>query len=352
MSSQSDLIAVALSGGVDSAVVAALLKQQGRNLIGITMTLLDNQDSGDKAQLVADHLRIPLVRVDVREVFSQQVITPFVASYLDGETPNPCVRCNRLIKFGALLEQATLLGADRLATGHYARIVADADGTPHLLAAVDIRKDQSYFLGAIGRDALARAFFPLGEMSGKDEVRQYARQFDIPVAEARDSQDVCFLSDAGYVPFLASRSEVTPAKGLIVHRNGKLLGRHDGFWRYTVGQRKGLGIAWSEPLYVLELQASRNRVVVGEERYLYAAGLCADGMQWLCKPADSSFNALCKIRYRQAPVACRVDAGEADGSISLLFEQPQRAVTPGQTVVLYRGDEVLGAARIAEAIPC
>jgi len=343
--SQSKLIAVALSGGVDSAVAAALLQQQGHRLVGLTMTLLPDAADSAAAEQVADCLNIPLHRIDLTSAFEQQVITPFVTCYLNGETPNPCVRCNRLIKFGLLLEQARALGADFLATGHYARLVRDADGQAHLYAASDLRKDQSYFLATVGEAALQRSLFPLGEMSGKDEVRQLAERFGLPVAASKDSQDVCFLPESGYVPFVETRGADPAAKGLIVHRSGKLLGRHNGFWRYTVGQRKGLGIAWSEPLYVLEINAARNRVVVGEQQYLYASGLLADQTVWLGAPPEHLFEAQCKIRYRHAPVPCRVEPQDGAG-MRVFFQEPQRAVTPGQTVVIYQGDEVLGAGRI------
>lgn len=344
------LVAVALSGGVDSAVAAALLQQQGYRLIGLTMTLLPDSAATSAAQQVADHLGIPLHRIDMTAVFDRQVIAPFAASYLNGETPNPCVRCNRLIKFGQLLDEARRLGASMLATGHYARISRDAAGQPHLLAAADRRKDQSYFLGWIGTEALEQVLFPLGELSGKDEVRQLARQFGLPVAERKESQDVCFLPESGYVPFLAAREGTPRNKGLIVHRNGSLLGRHNGFWQYTIGQRRGLGIAWKEPLYVLELQAARNRVVVGEEPYLYAPGLLAEEMRWFGVPPRQPFTAACKIRYRHAPVACRVEP-RSDDTVQVVFDEPQRAITPGQTLAVYRGDEILGAGRIVEALP-
>jgi tRNA-specific 2-thiouridylase len=342
---QSPLIAVALSGGVDSAVAAALLQQQGHRLMGITMTLLPDTVQNHAVTEVADHLGIQLHHIDLVDNFEQQIITPFVNSYLDGETPNPCVRCNRLIKFGLLLDTARALGADLLATGHYARLQRDADGQMHLYAASDRRKDQSYFLAAIGQEALQHALFPLGAMSGKDEVRSLAHRFGLPVASAKDSQDVCFLPSSGYADFLASRISGAPPRGLIVHRSGKLLGRHNGFWRYTVGQRKGLGIAWSEPLYVLEVSAARNRVVVGEEPYLYAQGLLADQTVWLGQPPQELFEAHCKIRYRHAPVPCSVEPQEG-AWIKVVFKDPQRAITPGQTVVLYQGDEVLGSGRI------
>jgi tRNA-specific 2-thiouridylase len=349
---QSDLIAVALSGGVDSAVAAALLLQQGHRLMGITMSLLPKAEENRAVEQVADHLGIQLHRIDLTACFEQQIITPFVNSYLNGETPNPCVRCNRLLKFGQLLSTARTLGADFLATGHYARMLSDDAGQAHLYAATDRRKDQSYFLAAIGQNALQQSLFPLGEMGSKEEVRQLAHRLGLPVAAAKDSQDVCFLPDSGYTDFLTTCIAGPTAQGLIVHRTGKLLGRHNGFWRYTVGQRKGLGIAWTEPLYVLEVNAARNRVVVGEEPYLYASGLLADQTVWFGQPPQAPFEAQCKIRYRHTPVACSIEP-RLGSEIKVVFFEPQRAVTPGQTVVIYQGDEVLGSGRITgQNLPC
>lgn len=341
-------IAVALSGGVDSAVAAAILKEQGHSLIGVTMDLLSTPaDTLNQAEQVAEHLGIPLHRIDLRNAFEQQIVTPFANAYLNGETPNPCVRCNSLVKFGLLLEYALKLGASRLATGHYARVLADPEGQFHLLAACDRRKDQSYFLATIGQQALSCAVFPLGDMPGKGEVREMARNAGIPVAASKESQDVCFIPDEGYGQLLASRPGCPSAKGLIVHRSGRLLGRHNGFWRFTVGQRKGLGISWKEPLYVLDVQAGRNRVVVGEEQFLYSCGLTADQAVWFGPLPRKPFEASCKIRYRHSPVPCRVEPQPGD-IILVHFQDPQRAVTPGQTVVIYDGEEVLGAARIKE----
>ncbi len=343
------LIAVALSGGVDSAVAAAMLKAEGHELVAITMTLPGNSAEDRGAEDVAAYLGMPLHRFDMTAAFEQHVIKPFVNSYLNGETPNPCVRCNSMIKFGLLLEHARSVGAERIATGHFARIVKDAEGKAHLYTAGDRRKDQSYFLAAIGQEALERVIFPLANLSGKDEVRRLAQGFGLPVAEKKESQDVCFLTDNGYAELLLSRLPGKVAKGMIVHRSGRLLGRHNGFWRFTVGQRKGLGLAWNEPLYVLEVNAGRNRIVVGEERYLYSSGLLADEPVWFGRAPEDRFNALCKIRYRHAPVSCSIKP-ESDGALKVVFDEAQRAVTPGQTLVVYEGDEVLGAARIKEAI--
>ncbi len=335
-------IAVALSGGVDSAVAAALLKQQGYPVFGITMAVLPDSAETSAAEKVAAHLGIPFHIVDFTARFEQQIIIPFINSYLNGETPNPCLRCNQLIKFGLLLEQARLMGAELMATGHYARVRLDDSGQAHLYTGRDCLKDQSYFMATIGQEALKRIRFPLGDLTGKVQVRQLAEDFGLPVADSKDSQDVCFLPQNGYGPFFKSRNVCPEARGLLVHRNGKLLGRHNGFWQYTVGQRRGLGLSWTEPLYVIEVNAARNRVVVGEEKYLYATGLLAENAVWFGKPPLEPFEAHCKIRYRHHPVACRVEPLE-DASLRVIFKEPQRAVTPGQAIVIYIDDEVLGA---------
>jgi len=347
-------IAVAMSGGVDSSVTAALLKQQGHEVIGITMRLFEPRSSGsgsaayDAAQ-VAAHLGIPHHLVDYEPDFRELIIDDFIDQYRCGQTPNPCVRCNRFVKFGLLLDTARQLGADLLATGHYVRKSSDPDGLCHLRMARNIRKDQSYFLYTISQERLAQVIFPLGEMESKDEVRRLAREFGLPVAEKSDSQEVCFIPNDDYVAFLESSGALTNVPGDIVHVSGKVVGRHQGTHRYTIGQRRGLGIAWSEPLYVVEIDASRNMVVVGEVENVFAKGLTAGDVSWIIPPRSREFNSTCKIRYRHQPVACRVRLLE-DGGCQVRFDQPQKSVTPGQAVVFYQDDEVLGGGRIVGSL--
>lgn len=346
-------IAVAMSGGVDSSVTAALLKQQGHQVIGITMQLFAPCTTGSgtaahDAGVVAAQLDIPHHVVDFEPEFRELIINDFIHEYSCGQTPNPCVRCNRFIKFGLLLEKARELGATFLATGHYVRKSEDPDGTCHLLMARNRHKDQSYFLYTLTQERLRQLLFPLGEIETKDEVRRLAREFGLPVAEKSDSQEVCFIPGDDYVSFLESSGAVTGRRGDIVHINGQVIGKHQGTHRYTTGQRKGLGIAWSEPLYVVAIDADQNRVVVAEQQHLFAGGLMAGDVSWIRQPPEAEFSSSCKIRYRHQPVECRVRLGE-DGGCAVRFPVPQKAVTPGQSVVFYQGNEVIGGGRILAA---
>lgn len=347
-------IAVAMSGGVDSSVTAALLKQQGYEVIGITMRLFTSCLTGTgtaahDAGVVAGHLGIPHHVVDFEPEFRELIINDFISEYGCGQTPNPCVRCNRFIKFGLLLEKARELGAELLATGHYVRKSVDPDGTCHLLMAHNIRKDQSYFLFTLTQERLSQLLFPLGEVESKDEVRRMAREFGLPVAEKSDSQEVCFIPGDDYIAFLERDGALGGTPGDIVHLDGQVIGRHLGTHRYTIGQRKGLGIAWSEPLYVVAIDTLQNRVVVAEEQHVYADGLLAEDVSWLQLPREDEFSSTCKIRYRHQPVACRVRMRE-NGECEVRFDEQQKAVTPGQSVVFYRGSEVVGGGRIHSAI--
>ncbi len=348
------IIAVAMSGGVDSSVTAALLKQQGHEVIGITMRLFAPHSTGigsaaHDAAVVARHLGIPHHVADFSLDFSRLIIGDFIEEYRTGHTPNPCVRCNRYIKFGLLLDAARELGADLLATGHYVRKTVDHDGVCHLRIAENSSKDQSYFLYTLTQQQLQQIIFPLGTIESKDEVRRLARECALPVAEKNDSQEVCFIPNDDYVAFLEGRGEFDTSDGDIIHLNGKTVGRHHGTHRYTIGQRKGLGIAWSEPLYVSAIDAERNVVLVGEQHSVYAGGLQAETVSWIVAPEAESFAATCKIRYRHQPVPCQVQLCTGS-SCEVIFDQPQKAVTPGQSLVFYRGDEVLGGGRIIRAL--
>ena len=346
-------IAVAMSGGVDSSTVAALLQQRGAQVIGINMKLFPQPEAepqalGD-AEIVARHLGIEFHQLCLEEQFARLIVDDFRSQYFGGQTPNPCVRCNRFVKFGLLLDFALELGADLLATGHYLRTERDAAGHWHLLKAAYLAKDQSYFLYTLDQRQLGRVIFPLGEMPSKDEVRRLAAGFRLPVAQKGDSQEICFVPGDDYVAFLEKERPVALRPGEIVHTNGAVLGRHDGTHRYTIGQRRGLGIAWKEPLYVTSIDAANARVVVGEVAGLFAAGLKVCDLNWINAPQGESFLTTCKIRYRQEPVACSVTLlGEGNGEIR--FSEPQKSVTPGQSVVFYRGDELLGGGRIDSAL--
>ena len=343
-----------MSGGVDSSVTAALMKQRGHEVIGITMRLFAPQSGGPgsavhDAAVVAGHLGIPHHVADFSADFSRLIIGDFIEEYRAGHTPNPCVRCNRYIKFGLLLDTARELGADLLATGHYVRKTVDPDGTCHLKIAEYIIKDQSYFLYTLSQQQLQQVIFPLGTMTSKDEVRRLAREFALPVAEKSDSQEVCFIPNDNYVAFMEESGELGCSDGDITHLSGQTVGRHHGTHRYTIGQRKGLGIAWREPLYVAAIDAKKNLIIVGEQQSVYADGLLAEKLNWIVMPEVETFAATCKIRYRHQPVVCQVQLLEGD-NCEVTFDQPQKAVTPGQALVLYRGDEVLGGGRIVSAL--
>jgi tRNA-uridine 2-sulfurtransferase len=346
-------IAVAMSGGVDSSTVAALLLQQGAQVIGINMKLFERAGEvpgakGD-AEIVADYLGIPFHQIRLEEDFARLIMDDFRAQYFEGQTPNPCVRCNRFVKFGLLLDRALELGADFLATGHYVRTAQGSDGLWHLLKASYLAKDQSYFLYTLTQKQLAQVVFPLGEMPSKDEVRRLAQEFGLPVAQKSESQEICFIPNDDYVAFLEQDSQLTGSPGEIVHLNGTVLGQHSGTHRYTIGQRRGLGIAWKEPLYVVAIDAQGSRITVGEVGGLFAPGLQVSDLNWIVPPEGERVAATCKIRYRQEPVQCDVTL-LADGRGEISFSEPQKSVTPGQSVVFYRGDELLGGGRITAAL--
>lgn len=335
-------VAVAMSGGVDSSLTAALLLERGFDVIGVTMILFDGQNTAD-AQNVCRHLGISHHVADFRKIFRAAVENYFVAEYLRGRTPNPCVRCNREIKFGALFDFANDLGADFFATGHYAR-VAFEDGRFKLKKAVDVTKDQSYVLYNLTAEKLSRIVLPLGELS-KTDTRRLAAQMGLPVADKPDSQEICFVPDDDYKNFIASREPSAQAlqAGNIVDANGNVLGSHGGVANYTIGQRKGLGIAAPQPLYVTRLDVVRRQVVVDTGDKLFTATLTASDAHWIYKPTlPATLQA--KIRYGSRFAECTV--AEAENALRVTFAEPQRAITPGQSIVFYDGDEVLGGAII------
>ncbi len=343
-------VAVAMSGGVDSSVTAALLQEEGYEVFGITMQVLDDsrRQHIDDAEAVATHLGIPHHVVDLVEPFRGAVKDYFAEEYRAGRTPNPCARCNPQIKFGLLMDKAVELGADFLATGHYARVERQPDGFCRLLKGVDSRKDQSYFLFALSQAQLARVLFPLGELT-KPAVRQLAAEYGLPVKDKGESQEICFIPDDDYIRYLEEVGGLEPEEGRIINTQGECLGTHAGIHRYTVGQRKGLGIAYSEPLYVLGVDAGKREVLVGVRPELYVKGLVAGGFNWLCRQKEFPLAAFCKIRYRHVPVACEVRELD-DGRVEVSFLEPEKAITPGQAVVLYDGETVLGGGWIEGAV--
>ena len=356
-------VVVAMSGGVDSSVTAALLTEQGYEVIGISLQLWDQaQDHGEEAssgsccslddlhdaRRVAEQLGIPFYVYNAEEEFRRLVVDDFVAEYFAGRTPNPCARCNERVKFGLLMDRARELGANLLATGHYARIVRDEAERYRLLTGLDRNKDQSYFLFTLTPEQLARTIFPIGGLT-KPEVRNLAERFGLRTAAKSESQEVCFIPDDDYARFLEEERGPGLLSGNIVDSAGKVLGRHRGIYRYTVGQRRGLGIAHAHPLHVLGVNATTREVIVGGREELPQQGLMADRVNWILPPEAATIETTCRIRYRHRPAPCRVTPLPG-GRAEVRFITPEPGVTPGQAVVFYDGETVLGGGWITGAL--
>ena len=339
-------VAVAMSGGVDSSTAAAILKEKGYQVFGVTMHLSPN-DPGDgieSAGAVASLLGIPHHVIDFRDVFAKRIISGFCREYQRGRTPNPCIFCNQHIKFGALLDAVRQMGAVYLATGHYARI--ERDSRYRLLKGVDTAKDQSYFLYRLGQDQLKYLILPVGDKH-KSEVKKLAAMLGLPAAERKESQDICFLPGNDYRSFLAQYMTFVP--GDIVDTDGNILGRHDGLAGYTIGQRQGLRVSSKQKLYVLKLDMAGNRVLVGTEEHLLKDRLIAGDLSWIAGEAPAAnFLAMARVRYRSVEAIATVHL--EDNRAKVRFEQPQRAVAPGQSIVFYRGDDVLGGGIIEDIL--
>ncbi|HEX8424049.1 MAG TPA: tRNA 2-thiouridine(34) synthase MnmA [Pyrinomonadaceae bacterium] len=367
-------IAVAMSGGVDSSAAAAALKAAGHDLVGFTMQLWNQRrglsvdadgeplpsrccslDDVYDARRVAGELGFPFYVLNLEQDFERDVVQPFVTSYLEGETPIPCVACNSRLKFASLDRLAQSLGCERVATGHYARVEFDAETNRHrLFRGADANKDQSYFLWELTQPQLAHAMFPLGSMS-KAEAREAARRFNLAVSEKAESQEICFVPDGDYAGFIERYLEAEgaaarlPGAGEIVDTGGRVIGEHQGVHRYTVGQRRGLGISRPLPLYVVKVDAERNRVVVGESEELLAREFTAAGVNWIAfDEPEASVRAEVRVRYRHTPAQATVEP-LADRRVRVTFDEPQRAISPGQATVFYRGDEVLGGGWIVKS---
>ena len=354
-------VVVGMSGGVDSSVAAYLLKEQGYDVIGVTMqiwqagdTQTAEQEGGccglsavEDARRVAAQLDIPYYVMNFRREFQENVIDYFVREYRRGRTPNPCIACNRYVKWESLLQRSIGIGADYIATGHYARIVKLANGRYAVQKSETTKKDQTYALYNLTQEQLRRTLFPIGDYE-KEKIREIARQAGLNVAQKPDSQEICFVPDNDYAGFISRETGAVEQPGNFVAKDGRILGQHKGISHYTIGQRKGLQLSFGKPVFVTEIRADTNEVVIGNHEDLMVTELTAENMNYMAEEyLEPGQRMLAKIRYSHAGENCEVTKVSADGScISLRFENPVRAVTPGQAVVLYSGDYVLGGGTI------
>ena len=354
MSQKKQVVALGMSGGVDSSVAVHLLQKAGYEVHGIHMLMIPerfqpNSSSADDAKAVAEQFGIKFSVLDVRKEFERIIIQQFGKEYSEGRTPNPCVNCNQQLKFGLFADAARKTGADFISTGHYVRTELFENGHKLFHKAVDAKKDQSYFLSLVSPEVLDRCIFPLGELT-KDQVRDIAREIGLHVAEKSDSQEICFIPDNDYKTFL---KQILPPKafrkGKVYHADGKFLGNHDGIQNYTIGQRKGLGISLGKPAYVVALDAKKNVVVLGDQEHLMHNQLTASQNNYFVElPLETSVAVEAKIRYRAQAAPAQL-IRHTDGTSTVTFAEQQRAITPGQFVAYYKGDALIGGGMIETA---
>ncbi|RJP80662.1 MAG: tRNA 2-thiouridine(34) synthase MnmA [Desulfobacteraceae bacterium] len=352
--------AVAISGGVDSLTAALLLKQNGHDVMGVHFItgfetrFMNQQDRKtrhphhhpvvDKMKIMEDQLGIPISVLDCRKEFQEHVVQYFITSYLEGRTPNPCLVCNSRIKFDILLQYAKSLGAERLATGHYVQKHMDHDGTAHLLKGDDPRKDQSYFLAFLSQEQLMDACFPLGSMH-KANVIKIAEENGLKPVTHKESQDICFIHGNSYVDFFQDRN-ILFRPGMIIDKHGKTIGKHNGLHHFTIGQRRGINCPAPNPYYVLQLDTTNNRLIVGEIEDLFSSVCKAENINWIIKPSSFPITCSVKIRYHHKPAPATITEDDLNAA-TISFQTPQLSVTPGQGAVFYIGNEVIGGGWIS-----
>ena len=342
-------VLLGMSGGVDSSVAALLLKQQGYDVIGVTMKLFLSNDNStiDDAKRVCEYLNIPHYVINLTEEFKNYVIDNFICEYSKCHTPNPCIQCNKYLKFGIMWKKAQELGCNYLATGHYAKIEYDPKYDMKVLKKSNSTKDQSYFLYNIKSELLDHIIFPLGNFESKDEIRKIALDNNIPVANKPDSEDICFISNGDYKSFLEKYSNIVAKKGNIVTRDGRILGTHDGLYKYTIGQRKGLGIANEKPLYVLGFNSFNNELIVGEKKELYTKEFVVSNLNYLLFSKLNN-NIHVDVKTRFSPNTYKAWLVPILDTVKVVLDEPQKAITPGQSAVFYIDDFLIGGGIIQD----